>query len=324
MRTIAKPWTVRLSAKHALVLLSVLATAACKDPFIQIIDTPGIAVAERYSVEAIVYPGPDTSTVFITRTSTETNPVDPRFQEALSVTVRINGGEPIAFTPCSTELVNDLGRVPVVYFAHAFGSDELPTGAELRLAIELADGTLLMSVAEVPRPATAFEPRINLSAELYAFATGNVRINDAPGPDAYLLRGRIRPYGPKLDDNFRPIPGEIDSAEANLEFVTESGFSRRDYGSRFVVADRQFDGVGTNPALQVSFPVFADSNRVEYRLSTINREGFDYLDAAQRAAAQADNILVEPAILPSNIVGGTGGFVVSSRPLVRVERLVVR
>ena len=314
----------RLSAKLTTVASLALAMENCSDnPFVKVIDTPELTDAEAYSVEAFVYPG-DTTRVYISRTSAESEVLDPRLQAAAFVELQLDGQPAVALeqvgSPTTTAPAGQ--RFPITYYRHFFTEAELPTGTEVRLRIGMPDGTVLTAVATVPRGPKGFEADTQLDPEISGLATTTLQIDDANGPDAYLLRGRLRGYVDLYDAEGRLVPGGVDSTDGPLNFLSDNGFVSRFYGPRYVISDRDFDGVGTSDVFSSVLPIYSGVNQFTYTLSTINYVGFDYLDTAQRAASQTDNILVEPSILPTNIEGGLGILAVASAGIERSDVLV--
>ncbi len=302
-------------------LMVLLCACAGENPFITIIDPPGLPPESRYTVEASIYPG-DSSRVFITLTSAEANANDPRFQRGATVEVQLDDRPVVRFTEVEYEGLYsrdfDL-PVRVVYYSYRFRGNELPTGTRVRLRVTLEDGTALTSEAKVPRSPNPAAADFTFSPE----TTGGLRLNlvypDAPGPDYYLFRASGRAYyRPRFQPGAPPQMFPTDSAEAEITFKLERGFSTNFYGSRFLVDDSAYDGAVGIHLLDARIENrggYKDSTLLRYALSTVNPAGYAYLRAAQRAFDRVDNILVEPGVIPSNVVGGLGALIVSSAPV---------
>ena len=300
-----------------LAIASVWVACESGNPFLSVIDTPAVNAEAQYSVEASIYPD-DTSRVFITLTTPEDAPVDPAFQRATSVEVRVGQAPPARFREVIRERSynQELEReLPLVFYEYRFRENQLAPGDTVRLRVELPDGATLSSRAVVPRAASSVGANIEWTREY----VGNVAVGfshpDSVGPDAYLLRASAVGYTPARDADGRELPDSTAAQRGEVSFYLERGLSFNYYGARFLVDDRAFDGstgVHLFSGDLITGSRIPDSTRVRFALSTINPTGYQYLRGAQRAYDQSDNILVEPSTLPSNIEGGVGALIVSS------------
>ena len=318
----AKPTAPPLHAPRRWAWVACATLVACGllacdgNPFVRVIDPPEFQAPEQYALEAVIVPG-DTSRVYVTRTSPESRALEPRFQTAVAVEVSMDGGPAVAFDERRERIPTTLGVLEVVHYAHVFTEAQLPEGTSVALRVTLADGAVLTAEAAVPRGPQSFAVAAELDPEIGGSALGSYRIGDAAGPDRYLLTGTMRAYHPERDSNRRTIPGTLDSTDGPLSFLTQTAFDIRFLGTRYLFDDAGFDGGPGVKANSVGLPIEGDSIRLTFALAAVEARGYDYLEAAQRAALQTDNLLVEPYVLPSNVTGGVGGLVVTSAPLRR-------
>ena len=295
------------------MLLSVL--SACSGSlFDSPITVPNASGDPLFAVEALFLPS-DTSYVYLTRTSKLNESVAP--VTVPNANVRLTVG--------STELVLDArqaqldilgaGAATVFYYTAVLDSALFVQGTPCSLTISLADGTVLKSQSVIPPLPPV--PDLALRSDRGSFERLNLSItlNDERGADFYLLRGSAAAL--RRDPDFPPT----DSIRKVLLFQDVDLLSERHYGPYYVFSDAAFDGVRFQRSTTLVNRTQRDSTVAHMTFYTINRAGFDYLAESQIASSLADNILVEPNIISSNIEGGLGGFIVTSRP--RHRRILI-
>ena len=308
----------------AAITVAAAALTGCADKFLQDVDLELEQSEVELLAEAYIQPG-DTSYVFLDRTYRIDEEEGPRGVPGATVRLLVDGEPVTTFAEVSLEVGSyysggGSGDSTAVYVA-AVAESLLPVGARVRLEIAAPDGMSMYSEASVP-PAPRVE-QLTVRPGLYGNVRFSLSLDDAPGPDGYLIEGerRFEVADYYADADTSPAY-RYDTLRSEFSFETGDEIDYFYHGYRYSVSDESFDG--SRAAL--TFDGYAggsyssggqatDSLLDEgvLRIATVDPLAVEYLRGLALADWNEGNPFVEPVILPTSFVGGRGMLILKSR-----------